>query len=289
VTDAVNGRITLLDHNLHVVGHTGGNGPGLDAFNYPFATLPVAGGYVVADSFKQRLLFTDAGWQVVEQVALGPSVPVGRQRPLVFGTGAHPDTYDMLPGVDIAAELGLRRPLKFVGAHGGLDHVTSTGAVTHLDLTDPDFGDTNATWAQDVASYIAAGSAEGHLLIVIDPTTGMFTDIEVGEDNWWSAGSLLTSSNLRRDLQDVIRPALAAFTRAQRLLDEGASRQAAFEEALAGGETMDWSEDLSSSGGQQFLDSQMTRDDARRYFAWAMQQPEQRVIELLAVKYLSGS
>lgn len=289
VTDAVNGRITLLDHGLHVVGHAGGNGPGLDALNYPFATLPVADGYVIADGFKQRLVHVDGSWTIGEQIALGPSVPTGRQRPLVFGSSARPSTYGMLPGVDIAAQLGLRRPLDFVGGYAGLDHVAPGGPGTHLDLGDPDFGESNATWAERVGRYVVAGSAESHLLEVIDPATGMFTYVEIGEDNWWLAGSLLTSVNLRRGLGGVLQPAVGAFDRAQRLLDEGATRQDVFKAALAGALTRDLSNDLTSTGGQQFLQSGMTKADARRYFAWAMGQRQQRVVELLAVKYLSGS
>lgn len=288
VTDPVEGRITLLDHDLDVVGHQGGNGPGMDAFNYPFALLPVAGGYMIADSFKQRLLHVDGAWSIWEQIALGPAVPVGRQRPLVHGSSQHPSTYPMLPGVDIAAELGLRRPLGFVGAFGGLDHVGGGGTVTHLDLGDDDFGGTNAAWALKVDRYVVAGSAESHLLDVIDPRTGMFAYVEVGEDSWWYRGLLLTPYNLRRTLASVVKPALAAFDRAQRLLDQGESRQMVFQKVLAGTRTRDWAHNLVSSGGKTFAQSGMTRADAARYDAWALQQPSQSVTELLEVKFLTG-
>lgn len=289
LTDAVNGRITMLDHDLKVVGHTGGNGPGLDAFNYPFSLLPVQDGFVVADAFKQRLVRVDRSWTIREQVALGPWVPVGRGRPLVYGSAARPTTYETLPGVDIAAELGLRSPLSFAGAYGGLDHVGPGGAITHLDLTDPDLGDTAAFWAEKVDRYVVVGSAESHLMLVVDPATAMFTYVEVGEDNWWSASTLLTSVNLRRQLGDVIRPAVETFDRARQLIDGGRTRAEVFATVLAGGQTREVAADLATPQAQQFLQSPMTAADAGRYFTWAMGQSEQHVIELLVIKYLSGT
>ncbi|MEI4861543.1 hypothetical protein Q8G41_28555, partial [Klebsiella pneumoniae] len=82
---------------LHVVRRVGGNGPGLDAFNFPFAAVPTAGGYLVVDTFKQRLARTDRSWTLQEQIVFGALVPVGRERPLVAGTDAHPNTYPSLP------------------------------------------------------------------------------------------------------------------------------------------------------------------------------------------------
>jgi hypothetical protein len=288
VTDPPNGRITLLDHDLRVVGHAGANGPGLDALNYPYATLAVPDGYVIADTFKQRLLHVNRAWSIEEQIAFGRLVPAGRQRPLVFGTAARPSTYDMLPGLDIAAELRLRQPLDFVGGYAGLDHVASGRVAAHLDLSDPDFGDTNAVWAGRVGRYIVAGSAESYLLEVIDPTTAMFTYVDVGEDNWWLTGWLLTPANLPLALVDVIRPALAVFDRAQRLLDAGATRPAVLHDVLGWSLTRSPAQDLTSAAGLRFLRGAMTREDADRYFTAVMGQPRQRVIELLAVKFLSG-
>jgi hypothetical protein len=288
VTDAVNGRITILDHDLHVVGHVGGNGPGLNALNYPFAVLSIPNGYLIADTYKRRLLRLDRGWTIQEQIVLGPWVPIGRERPLVSGSSAHPFTYDSLPGVDIAAELGLRQPLHFTGAYGGLDHVGPGRAVLHLDLTDPDFGDTNAAWATKVGRYIVAGSAESYNLEVIDPATAMFTYVVVGEDNWWFEGALLTPVGLRLALSTVIQPAVARLVRAQRLTDQGASRQEVVQAALAGQSSHDLARDLTSPEGQQFLHSRMGMADADQFFASAMHRPQQRVIELLLVKFLSG-
>jgi hypothetical protein len=289
VTDGHNGRITVLDERLHVVDHAGASGPGLDAFNIPFATLPLADGYLVADSFKSRLLRLDRRWTIQYQVALGPSVPAGRERPLVFGSDARPYTYDMLPGVDVTARLGLRSPLRFEGSFNGLDHVNPDGTSTHLVFEDPQLGSTGPTWAQQVGQYIVVGSSANGQLEVIDPTSGMFTYVRVGGDAWWRAGTLLQSGGVRRDLAEVIAPALPAFARARQLLDRGVSRPDAFNQALAAGKPRDWSADLTSPAGQQFLHSAMTPNDARQYFDWALKQPQQRAVEQLEVRYLSGS
>jgi hypothetical protein len=289
VTDGHNGRVTVLDERLHVVGHAGANGPGLDAFNIPFATLPLADGYLVADSFKSRLLRLDRRWTVQYQVALGPSVPAGRERPLVYGSDARPYTYDMLPGVDVTARLGLRSPLRFQGSFNGLDHFNPDGTSIHLVFEDPQLGSTGQTWAQQVGQYIVVGSSANGQLEVIDPTSGMFTYVRVGGDAWWRAGTLLQSGDVRRDLTDVIAPALPAFSRARQLLDRGVPRQDAFNQALSMGKPRDWSADLSSPAGQQFLHSGMTPSDARQYFDSALKQPQQRVVEQLEVRYLSGS
>jgi hypothetical protein len=289
VTDAHNGTVTILGGNLQVLGRVGSNGPGLDLFNFPFAALPVAGGYLVVDTFKNRLVRTDRGWTILEQVALGPVVPVGRQRPVVAATDAHPETYDTLPGVDLAAALGLQKAVPFVGALNGLDHVRPDRTRVHLDLTDPVFGSPGQTWAQAVGPYVLVGASQRGTMEVIDPATGMFTFVDVGSDAWWRSGTLLLSQNYRRDLDEVTAPAAAAFARARELLAQGASRSDAFNQALGRGKARNWSQDLSSQAGQQFVRSPMTAADARRYYDAALAQPQQRAVELLEVKYLSGS
>jgi hypothetical protein len=232
---------------------------------------------------------TDRNWTLIEQVSLGQQVPVGRGRPLVVGTDAHPYTYPSLPGLDLVAALGLRRPETFVGALNGLDHLDARGNVAHLDLVDTLFGSTSITWAQTVGSSIVIGSDQRSALEVVDPATGMFTFVDVGADSWWRSGMLLLSENLRRDLNQVIAPAVAEFQEAKALLRQGVSRENAFNQALAGGRPRNWSADLSSVAGQQFLRSPRTGDDARRYFNTALAQSEVRMVELLEVKYLSGS
>jgi hypothetical protein len=289
VTDAHNGHVSLLRSDLSVVVGAGGNGQGLDAFNYPSATLPVADGYLVLDSFKYRVVHTDRRWTLLEQVVLGPVVPTGRQRGLVFGTDAHPDTYAMLPGVDLPAAFGLRKPETFVGALNGLDHIGPGGAVVHLDVTDPQLGTTSVTWAQRAGQYVVIGTSEGSWVEVIDPGTGMYTFVQVGHDSWWRSGQLLLSENLRRSLTDVIAPAVADFGQAKLLLASGKSREQAFNDALAAGHQRNWSQDLSSPAGQQFLHSPMTPADAARFYSAYLSLPQQRLVELVDVKYLSGA
>jgi hypothetical protein len=287
VTDAHAGHITVLDQSLHVQKLVGGNGPGLDAFNFPFATLPSGGGYVVVDTFKQRLVQMDGGWTVQDQIALGATVPTGRDRPLVAGSDAHPYTYDSLPGIDLAASLGLQQPEKFVGALNGLDHIGSDGTQVHMDFTDEQFGATSVTWAQQVGPYVVVGSSQRAVMLVIEPASGMFTFVDVGPDSWWRAGALLLMTNFRRDLSQVILPAQSAFTQARVLLNQGMSRRAAFDQALAHGKPRDWSQDLHSAAAQTFLHSGMTGADASRYYTTVLREQQQSAVELLEVRYLS--
>jgi DNA-binding beta-propeller fold protein YncE len=289
VTDAHNGHISLLRSDLSVVGGAGGNGQGLDAFNYPSGTLPIADGYLVLDNFKYRIVHTDQRWTMVDQIALGPVVPTGRQRALVYGSDAHPNTYAMLPGVDLPGALGLRRSETFVGGLNGLDHVGPGGSLAHVDVTDPQLGTTSVTWAQRTGQYIVVGTSQGSWVEVIDPTTGMYTFVQVGHDSWWRSGQLLLSENLRRSLTDVIAPAVAEFGQAKQLLASGKPRAQAFNDALAAGHPRNWSQDLSSAAGQQFLRSPMTPADAARFYSAYLSQPQQRLVELLDVKYLSGA
>jgi hypothetical protein len=275
VTDALNGRITTLSRDLVPIAIVGGNGPGVDALNY--------------DTYKRRIVHTNSSWVMLEQVALGPMVSAGRARPLVYVTEAHPYTYEMLPGVDIAGEVGLRRAMSFVGGYDALEHFESHTS-TQFDLTDLSLGlFTNATWAQKVDSFVVVGSPENEQVLVIEPATGMFTYLEVGFDTWWRSGALLMPDNLRRDLTDVVKPAVAMFVRAEQLLLQGVSRQAAFDQALSNGVPRNWSADLASPQAKQFAASGMTRVAAAEYFAWALQQRSVNAVELLEVKYLSGA
>jgi hypothetical protein len=241
------------------------------------------------DTFKYRLVHTDRSWTETEQVAFGQAVPVGRGRPLVVGTDAHPYTYPTQPGVDLLAALGLRRPETFVGGLNGLDHLDSKGNVTQLDVIDPQYGSTSLTWAQTVGSYIVIGSDQRSALEVVDPSSGMFTFVDVGGDAWWRSGTILLSENLRRDLTQVIAPAVARFQDARALQTQGVARATAFNQALTGGRPRNFSTDLSSPAGQQFLHSRMTAQDARTYFDAALAQQKVRMVELLEVKYLRGS
>lgn len=289
VTDAHNGTITDMGGDLKVRNRVGGNGQGLDAFNYPSTTLPVADGYLIVDTFKYRVVHTDRRWTETDQVAFGQMVPVGRGRQLVVGTDPHPYTYPTLPGVDLVAALGLRSPQTFVGGLNGLDHVDGRGAVSHLDVNDPEFGSTSMTWADMIGAYVVIGSDQRGALEVVDPSSGMFTFVDVGPDAWWRSGALLLSENLRRDLNQVIAPAVAAFQRAKLLLSQGVSKQDAFTQALAAGKHRNLSEEITSEPGKQFLRSRMTADDARRYYDATLSLPQVKVVELLEVKYLSSS
>jgi len=286
VTDSYNGRITTLDQNLRVVEEVGANGAGLDAFDLPFATLATSSGYVVADTYKHRLVDTDSRWNEQDQIVYSPLAPAGRGRPLVYGTNdAAPKEFPMLPGVDIPADLGLRSPLRFVG---GLDGIYQSGPARtpiHLDLG-PQLRGFLEIWAQRVGSYVVIGAPTSGQLEVVDPTTGMFTAVEVGADAWWRAdGWLLQPGNLRRSLADVIAPATAAFGRAAQLVRQGVPREQAFNQALGG---RSWSADLASPAAKQFLASPKTVADEHRYFAAVLHDPTEHVIELLEVHYLSG-
>jgi hypothetical protein len=286
VTDADNGRITILDQNLRLLGVVGANGAGLDAFDLPFATLATSAGYVIADTYKQRLVRTDAHWVELDQIVYARLVPTGRNRPLVYGTtDAAPRAFPMLPGVDIAADLGLRSPLRFVGGLDGLYQTGRSRTPIHID-PGPQLGGFAEIWAQRVANYDVIGSPTSGRVEVVDPATGMFVAVDVGGDAWWRAdGQLLLPGGLRRALVEVIAPASAAFVRATQLLSRGVSRVDAFNQALGG---RNWLADLSSPAAKQFLASQRTSDDARRYFAAVLADPTEHVVEMLEVRYLSG-
>jgi hypothetical protein len=290
VTDAYNGRITVLDGNLRILQEIGGNGPGMDAFNVPSATLPVSDGYLVADSFRERIVHTDTRWVIRSQIALGELVPTGRQHPLIFGTDARPYTYGSLPGVDVPAALGLRQSSKsFVGSFNGLDQTGGQGSPSHLDFEDSFHGGTGVTWAEMVGSYIVEGSPTSGQLEVIDPSTGMFTFVAVSTDSWPRLDSLLLADNLRLPLNQVIAPALAAFGRATQLRSQGVSRKDAFNQALSPVQSRNFTADFTTPAGRQFLQSGMTANDARQFYAAALQQQPIRVVELLEVKYLTGT
>src|SRR5437660_7710078 len=116
----------------------------------------------------------------------------------------------------------------------------------------------------------------------------MFTYVYVKVDTWWRAGSVLYPENLRVDLAQAIKPALSTFASARQLLSAGKTRQQAFDLAVSG-HPYNFAQNVTSAPGRQFLASGRTKADASTYYAWAVQQPNLSVAELLAVKYLSGS
>lgn len=290
LTDQYNGRVAVLDQNLRVLQQIGANGAGVDAFNLPSATIATGDGYLVADTFKHRLVRTDAKWQMQEQIVLAASafVPAGRERPLVYGTDARPITYPMLPGVDVAAEVGARAPLSFVGGFNGLDQSGAAKPI-HLNVEDYQLNSMGQTWAERVGQYIVIGSPTNNRLEVIDPATGMFSYVEVGGDAWWrAANALLMPGGLRRSLTDVIAPAVTAFAKANQLLSQNVPRRDVLNQVLGASRPRDLARDLTSDAGKVFLASPMKSDDALKYYDAIRPYQEQRIIELLEVKFLAS-
>lgn len=303
VTDALSGRISFLDQDLHEVRHAGANGPGLDAFDFPSATLPVSGGYLVVDTYKNRLIRLNSDLVIQDQIALGQVVPVGRQRPLISVSDARPYPYGHrsllsmddsrrrrpLPGADIAAAMGLRSALSFTGAFGGLDHFGTGGDYAHLDLSSSELQFSGITWAEQIGSLILAGSPQTAALEVIDPQSGTFVALPVDRDSWWWAGRLLTPDNVSHDFGPIIQQAQDRFQSVRSSLDARIPRVQAFNTYLNQGREKNWSLDLTSEPAQRFWASGRTQADAQRYFDWASRQSQLRVVELLEVRYLSGS
>jgi len=140
-----------------------------------------------------------------------------------------------------------------------------------------------------VGQYIVIGSPTNNRLEVIDPATGMFSYVEVGGDSWWrAANALLMPGGLRRSLTDVIAPAVTAFAKANQLLSQNVPRRDVLNQALGASRPRDLARDLTSDAGKVFLASPMKTDDALKYYDAIRPYQEQRIIELLEVKFLTS-
>lgn len=74
VVDAHQGTISIYNNKLELQSNFGKNGPEDNNFNFPYSVIPNRSGYVMADSFRKRIIFYDKNFSNPETIKYGSGI-----------------------------------------------------------------------------------------------------------------------------------------------------------------------------------------------------------------------
>lgn len=294
VNDAHTGLITLFDRRFRVRGAVGGNGPGVDLFNYPYVLSPHGDGFAVADTYGARLVLLDGAWRMTAQIALASPLATRFGGAALVGQPRRPYVYPQLHAGDLGDVLSGTR------AVGGYNALNALGRgkrpAYQLKIGQPGIGYVYATWAQrtplpgrDDAVLIGTPQQPGAWLV--DTPTGAWTHVMIGYDVWPSADMPRRSGDVALD-PDRWAYVAARFTELERRLAAGADRAAAFRETIPGASDEEFFREILSASeyGRDFYEAVTSGGDrgrARaRYRKSARRSYGRHLFEALAVEYL---
>lgn len=296
VNDAHTGLITVYDRGFRGIGAIGGNGPGVDLFNYPYALARRDGGVAVADTYGARLVLLDAQWAARAQIALAAPLPEGTSAAPLVGDPRRPYVYPQLAAEDVACVLpGVRA----VGGYNALNVMGRRRRPAYeLDVGQPGIGYLYATWAQATpvggrADVVLLGTPQQPGAWLIDGRTGAWTHAMIGYDVWPSTEGPRRGGAVALDPKkwEFVAGRFAAL---ERLLAGGADRAQAFRETIPGADRADFFDELlgGTPSGRDFIAARRAgvavTVAAHRYFRAVRRLYYRRLFEELAVRYLAG-
>lgn len=190
VIDSMLGRVTRLSGSLDIEAVLpSGNGPGEDLFAYPYGIVQHQGGYIVADTFKHRLVFVDDAWRVTRRVSFGPP-PRGRDLPILrpFDNPRGESTFE--PAPPLGHLLGVDAPGQMVEGYNSLDLVRDGRVAIEFAVNS---GAVNMpffywTWARQAGDFVIIGSAAQGSVMVIDTKTFRIGYAATATDVWTLRG-----------------------------------------------------------------------------------------------------
>ncbi len=315
VTDAHTGRLTILNENLEVLDTFGGNGPGVDLFNYPYAFLQVDDGYLIADTLKARIVKLSKSWKIEYQLVTGDKFPQGINQPIIHGTEKTPYSYPQLYAIDILNTLGIDlhySDSKPIGGFNSIDFIDQDGLISkELEIDDPKipyfFGKnfwymTGAKLIQ-VNNYnlILTVSPQQKLALLIDIETGLWNYVDFPVATWLINNEFVTNYQSEIDLNKIISPSINKFQQTERLILKGISPSESYRMVFAKNIKQEnfqkefWQQILSSSEvGKEFYQNIFVKNNnvqssAYKYFSKIYSKHYLYLQEILAVKYLAGS
>lgn len=232
VTDAHQGRITILKSDLTPLRSIGGLGAGTNALNFPYCVLVRPEGNYIFDTFKERVLRVDGYWRVTEEISLAPEHGVAIADADVSGVRRNAYCYPKLSARSAANMLGLTgiSQAGLYGGYGGLvqqsipfwrritmDAPSEWGADQRSDLTDQWY----MTWARRHATergdVLVMGSPQLRRMWVIDARMGVLVASEDAGVAWredaWRVGRLENAAALGEEVVAAAASKLATLTR----------------------------------------------------------------------------
>ena len=315
VTDAHTGRLTILNDNLEVLDTFGGNRPGVDLLNYPYAFLQVNDGYLITDSLKARIIKLSKNWKIEYQLVTGYKFPQGINQTIIHGTEKNPYSYPQLYAIDILNTLGIAlhySDSKSIGGFNSIDFIDQDGIISkELEIDDPkipyffrkNFWYMTGSKLIKVNNYdlILTVSPQQKLALLIDIETGLWDYVDFPVATWLINNELVMNTQSKINFREITSNSINKFKETKRLILKGISPSESYRMVFAKDIKQEnfqkefWQQILSSSeAGKEFYQNIFfnNNDDklsAYKYFTKIYSKHYIYLQEILAVKYLAGS
>ncbi|WP_458411722.1 hypothetical protein ACNQFZ_12735 [Schinkia sp. CFF1] len=310
ITDAHTGKLTFLTKDLEYVGAIGGNGPGIDAFNYPYTAIFKSGNILLTDSFKARILEIDANANIVKQYNLGPFELKVKNAPLLKGDQHNPYTFHNNVFTQIPVEFMnpyYNHSLKLASGFNSIDVVTNNGElVSQMEIDypeSPSYIGKNywyVTWLKNITfnnnRYYVVGSPQHRTFIIYDVTNNIFSIKTLTNglyDLWVFNDQVYLGSDKGFQLESVIEDQIPLFNKFNKEVKSGISRLDAYNHVfypeMSKDQFMIWLKKMiPTTVGEQWLEKVGNDVDAnaaaRQYFFDIKDEPYKYLLETLLIK-----
>jgi DNA-binding beta-propeller fold protein YncE len=191
ITDAHNGRLTRIDKNLNYLSDIGINGSAENMFNFPYAAIETENGFVIADTFKSRLIFTNSDFAVTEQVYLEQKLAKNMSRSSVKYKTDDPYLYDLpAEGLNTIFKKFIPHGSHIVSSYGGFKILDSSNRIKRSIRIQslPSAGYFYITMSQniilDTITLTVIFSPQLSTILVIDEKTKAFAAYDICLDIW---------------------------------------------------------------------------------------------------------
>jgi hypothetical protein len=181
VTDAHTGRITRLDYDLKPVKAFGMNGSAKADFNFPYALYPLEQGFIICDTFKDRLLFLTPDFQIEKIIYLKGKNPEGGDKKL---WGLKADAY-AYPGLGAEALNILLRDffpqndsISFIGSYNGFRQLQDGQVKKRIAMTAPPASIPDFFWYVAMAEKLPQASGRYYVIFSPQNRSPLFFDSE---------------------------------------------------------------------------------------------------------------
>ncbi|HHW36195.1 MAG TPA: hypothetical protein GXX18_02685 [Bacillales bacterium] len=313
ITDAHSGKLTFLNKDLEYLGAMGGNGPGIDAFNFPYTSIFQDGNIIITDSFKSRVLEVGSSGKLIKQYNLSKLDLKIKNEPILGSKFLDPYTFNSNMFEVISPRFFnpfYDQEFQVVSGFNSIDILSSNGSlISQIEIDYPNSssytGDSfwYVTWVKEVIvngnDYYVFGSPQHNTLIIYDISNNIFS-IKNSKDNlfdlWVINNKALTGSENNFDMSSLINDQISLFEQFNKEIKSGISRIEAYRKvffpAMKESEYKNWLHKIFTTpfGGKFISDINSGKDiklASKEYFFNIKSERYKYLLETLLVKTFS--
>lgn len=314
VTDAHTGKLTFLSKELEYQGTMGGNGPGVDLFNYPYTAIVKNGNILLTDSFKARVLEIDPNGNIIKQYNLGQLELKVNNAPFLNADNPNPYTFHYNIFNEVPADFinpYYDSSLKIASGFNSIDVVSDDGKlISEVEIDyqgSPSYTGKNfwyVTWLKNVVingnSYLVFGSPQHRTFIIYDVNHNIFSIKTLEKqlyDLWVFNDKVYLGSEEGFQLNSIIEDQMLLFDKFSKEIDSGISRIDAYKNVfypdMNKEQYMVWLKKMMPTNfGKQWLERVNNGSDtdlaSRQYFFEIKNEPYKYLLETLFIKTFSN-